>query len=70
MLFDRSIALLLRHDLSKDAAPTPRSGACETWVPLGPHRTNSRLSPTSGSNLLEDPPVDVKSAPYAKHTTS
>jgi hypothetical protein len=35
-LFDMSIALRLRHDLSKVAAPTPRSGACETgypWVP-------------------------------------
>jgi hypothetical protein len=36
MLFDLSIALGLRHDLSKVTAPTPRSGACETWVPLGP----------------------------------
>jgi hypothetical protein len=41
MLFDLSIALRLRHDLSKVAAPTPRSGACETWVPLGPHRPGS-----------------------------
>jgi hypothetical protein len=31
MLFDLSIALRLRHDLSKVAAPTPHSGACETW---------------------------------------
>jgi hypothetical protein len=36
MLFDLSIALRLRHDLSKVAAPTPRSGACETWVPWVP----------------------------------
>jgi hypothetical protein len=42
MLFDLSIALRLRHGLSKVAAPTPRSGACETWVPLGPHRPGSR----------------------------
>jgi hypothetical protein len=36
MLFDLSITLQLRHDLSKVVAPTPRSGTCETWVPLGP----------------------------------
>jgi hypothetical protein len=55
MLFDLPIALRLRHDLFKVAAPTPRSGACETWVPLGPHRLGSRPSPTSGSGLLEGP---------------
>jgi hypothetical protein len=37
MLFDLSIALRLRQDLSKVATPTPRFGACETWVPLGLH---------------------------------
>jgi hypothetical protein len=57
MLFDLSIALRFRHDLSKVATPTPRSGACETWVPLGPHRPGSRSSPTSGSGLLDDPPT-------------
>jgi hypothetical protein len=30
---------------------------CETWVPVGPHRPGSRPSPTSGSDLLEDPPT-------------
>jgi hypothetical protein len=55
MLFDLSIALRLRHDLSKVATPTPRSGACETWVPLGPHRPGSRSPPTSGSGPPEDP---------------
>jgi hypothetical protein len=57
MLFYLSIALRLRHDLSKVDAPTPRSTACETWVPLGPHRPGSRPSPTSGSGLLEDQPT-------------
>jgi hypothetical protein len=36
MLFDLSIALRLRHDLSKAAAPTPRSGLVRhgyPWVP-------------------------------------
>jgi hypothetical protein len=42
MLFDLSIALRLRHDLSKVAAPTPHSGACETWVPQGSHQLGSR----------------------------
>jgi hypothetical protein len=37
MLFDLSIAPRLRHDHSKVVAPTPRLGASETWVPLGPH---------------------------------
>jgi hypothetical protein len=54
MLFDLSIALRLRHDLSKVVVPTPRSGACETWVPLGPYRPGSRPSPTSGFGLPED----------------
>jgi hypothetical protein len=36
MLFDLSIALRLRHELSKVGAHTPHSRACETWVPLGP----------------------------------
>jgi hypothetical protein len=48
MLFDPSRALRLHHDLSMVATPTPRWGACETWVPLGPHRLGSRSSPTSG----------------------
>jgi hypothetical protein len=65
MLFDLSIALRLRHDLSNVVAPTPRSGACETWVPLGPHRLGSRSSPTSGSGLLEDPPT----YPWAQPTS-
>jgi hypothetical protein len=57
MLFELSIALRLRHDLFKVTVPTPRSGACETWVPLGPHRPGSQPSPTSGSGLLEDLPT-------------
>jgi hypothetical protein len=63
MLFDLSIALRLRHDLSKVAAPTPRSGACETWVPLGPHRPGSRTSPTGAelrwSELGRPPQLDL-----------
>jgi hypothetical protein len=57
MLFDLSIALWLRHDLSKVDVPTPHSGACGTWVPLGPHWPGSWSSPTSGSNLPKDPPT-------------
>jgi hypothetical protein len=63
MLFDLLIALRLRHDLSKVAAPTPRSGACETWVPPGPHRLGSRTSPISGSRLPEDPPTCLWAQP-------
>jgi hypothetical protein len=36
MLFNLSIALQLRHDLSKVTTLTPRSGACETWYPWVP----------------------------------
>jgi hypothetical protein len=57
LLFDLSIALQLRHDLSKVVVPTPRSGACETWVPLGPHRPGSQPFLTSRSRLPEDPPT-------------
>jgi hypothetical protein len=57
MLFDLLITLRLHHDLSMVAAPTPRSGACETWVPLGPHRPGSQPSSTSGSGLPEDLPT-------------
>jgi hypothetical protein len=31
--------------------------ACETWVPLGPHRPGSRTSLTSRFGLPEDPPT-------------
>jgi hypothetical protein len=46
--------------------------ACETWVPLGPHRPGSRPSPTSGSGLPEDPPTCWWAQPtwLAAHTTS
>jgi hypothetical protein len=54
MLFDLPIALRLHHDLSKVDVPTPHSGACESWVPLGPHRPGSRPSPTSGSGQLDN----------------
>jgi hypothetical protein len=27
-----------RHDFVSATSPTCRSGACETWVPMGPHR--------------------------------
>jgi hypothetical protein len=70
MLFDLSIALRLHHDLSKVAAHTPHSGACETWVPQGPHRPGSRPSPTSGSGLLRRPtdlfvgPTDLVGHPH------
>jgi hypothetical protein len=68
MLFDLSIALRLRHDLSKVAAHTPRSGTCETWVPLGPHQPGSRPSTTSGSGLLEDPRLSGPNRPCWRPT--
>jgi hypothetical protein len=44
----------------KNAPPKNRrllNQPCETWVPLGPQRPGSRLSPTSGSGQLEDLPT-------------
>jgi hypothetical protein len=63
MLFDLLIALPLRHDLSKVVVPIPRLGACETWVPLGPHRQGSRPSLTSRSGLSEDSPTYLWAQP-------
>jgi hypothetical protein len=63
MLFDLSIALRLRHDLSKVAVPTPRSGACETWVPLGPHRPGSWPCPTSTAYQKTHRPVSGPNRP-------
>jgi hypothetical protein len=63
MQLDLSIALRLRHDLSKVAAPTPHSGACETWVPLDPHGPGSWSSKTSASGLLEDLPTCLWAQP-------
>jgi hypothetical protein len=56
-LFELSIASRLCQDPLEVAAPTHRSGACETWAPLGPHRPGSWPSPTSGSGPPEDPPT-------------
>jgi hypothetical protein len=75
MLFDLSIALL-RHDLSKVAAATPRSGAYETWVPLGPHRLGSRSSPTKWVRPTRRPanlsvgPTDLVGGPHDLLKTS
>jgi hypothetical protein len=70
MLFDLSIALRLRRDLSKVIAPTPRSGACETWVPLGPPPTrltavpNKWVQPTRRPADLLVGPTDLVGSPH------
>jgi hypothetical protein len=46
-----------RRDFISATLPTRRSGACETWVPMGPHRPGSQPSPTGGPDLPEDPPT-------------
>jgi hypothetical protein len=51
------VSASLRHDFVSAALPTHRSGACETWVPMGPHRPGSQPSPTGGPDLPEDPPT-------------
>jgi hypothetical protein len=43
----------LRHDFVSTASPTRRSGACETWLPMGPHRPGSQRSLSSGLDLPE-----------------
>jgi hypothetical protein len=64
MLFDLSIALRLRHDLSKVAAPTPRLGACETRLTAVPDkwvRPTRRLADlTVGSTDLVGGPHDLQ----------
>jgi hypothetical protein len=70
MLFDLSIALRLCHDLSKVVAPTPRSGACETWVPPGSPRTrltafpDKWIRPTRRSADLSVGPTDLVGTPH------
>jgi hypothetical protein len=44
---------LHRRDFVSTTSPTHRSGACETWVPMGPHRPGSQRSPSSGPDLPE-----------------
>jgi hypothetical protein len=70
MLFDLSIALRLPHDLFKVAAPTPRSGPCETWVALRPHRPGSWSSltmwvrPTKRPTDLSVGPTNLMGGPH------
>jgi hypothetical protein len=75
MLLDLSIALRLRHDLSKVAAPTPRSGVVRhgyPWVPTDQAHGRPRQvglayrktrRPVSGPNRLSwqptRPPEDL-----------
>jgi hypothetical protein len=40
-LHRRHVFALLRRDFVSASTPTRRSGACETWVPKGPHRPGS-----------------------------
>jgi hypothetical protein len=40
-LHRRHVFALLRHDFIFASSLTRRSGACETWVPMGPHRPGS-----------------------------
>jgi hypothetical protein len=69
MQFDLLIALRLHHDLSEVAAPTPHSGACETWVPLDPHRPGSAVHdkwvrPTRRLVNLSVGPTDLVRGPH------
>jgi hypothetical protein len=53
----RHVFTPLRRDFVSVASPTHRSGACETWVPMGPHRTGSQRSLSSGPDLSEALPT-------------
>jgi hypothetical protein len=46
-----------RRDFVSAALPTRRSEACETWVPMGPHRPGSQRSLSSGPDLPEAMPT-------------
>jgi hypothetical protein len=50
-LHRRHVFTPLRRDFVSAASPTRRSGACETWVPTGPHRPGSQPSPIGGPDL-------------------
>jgi hypothetical protein len=52
-LHRRHIFASLRRDLVSTASPTRRSGACETWVPMGPHRPGSQRSLSNGPDQPE-----------------
>jgi hypothetical protein len=56
-LHRRHIFASLRHDFVSNASPTRQSGACETWVPMGPHRPGSQRSLSSGPDLPEALPT-------------
>jgi hypothetical protein len=70
MLFDMSIALRLRHDLSKVAAPTPRSGGL--WDMRTPGSPLTRLTtvpdkwvrPTRGLTDVSVGPTDLVGGPH------
>jgi hypothetical protein len=46
-----------QYDFISAATPTQRSGAWETWIPMGPHRPGSQRSLPSGPDLPEAPPT-------------
>jgi hypothetical protein len=62
-LHRRHIFTSHRRDFISAASPTRRSGACETWVPTGPHRLGSQPSPTGGPDLPEDQPTCPRTLP-------
>jgi hypothetical protein len=69
MLFDQTIALRLLHDLSKVAAHTHLSEACETWVPLGPtdqahSHPDKWVRPTRRPADLSESPTDLVGSPH------
>jgi hypothetical protein len=56
-LHRRHVFALLRRDFVSAASPTHRSGACEKWIPMGPHRLGSQRSLSSGPDLPEALPT-------------
>jgi hypothetical protein len=56
-LHRRQVFTPLRRDFVSAASPTRQSGACETWVPMGPHRPGSQRSLSSGLDLPEALPT-------------
>jgi hypothetical protein len=69
MPFDLSIALRLRHDLSKVTAPTPRPGACETLVPWVPtDQAHGHPRQVGLAYQKTHRPVSVPDRPSWRHT--
>jgi hypothetical protein len=69
-LFDLSMASTFRHDPLEIAAPTHHSGACETWVPLGPYQKDRYGEPERGGSEWEPIKILLEGDGYSNKTNT